>query len=318
MTLLKLICWDLIFITIVPKHKYCLLKVYGRLNKYAICLEKTMKYDVQDEIGTHFMEKVVEEVKAGNTFSFVMDNIDWEEKVHDMRSDNQKKTVHAVATSVVFDRVSSSHLEDDEPQQSLYDTNIVQLVELREEDIMEQQQMYKMIAANILCKHIPAFGFLKDLVDSIGSSSKYKAEMKEISMVVPFPVLLKDGKKYNEFVDVMDQMETWVHKIYVKAGIIEDCKSYDDNSPNDSSVIGEMPAASRPDQPLSHAHPTPDPHDPLAKARVPCYGDQLSRVRMAGAKDLRAGCHTARDRIDHIHPIKVADWHCKRSFLKVC
>jgi hypothetical protein len=63
----------------------------------------------------------------------------------------------------VFDRVSSSHLEDDEPQQSLYDTNIVQLVELREEDIMEQQQMYKMIAANILCKHIPAFGFLKDL-----------------------------------------------------------------------------------------------------------------------------------------------------------
>jgi hypothetical protein len=63
---------------------FIILKVYGRLNKYAICLEKTMKYDVQDEIGTHFMEKVVEEVKAGNTFSFVMDNIDWEEKVHDM------------------------------------------------------------------------------------------------------------------------------------------------------------------------------------------------------------------------------------------
>ena len=75
-----------------------------------------MKYDVQDEIGTHFMEKVVEEVKAGNTFSFVMDNIDWEEKVHDMRSDNQNKTVHAVAISVVFDRVSSTHLVDDEPQ----------------------------------------------------------------------------------------------------------------------------------------------------------------------------------------------------------
>ena len=79
-----------------------------------------------------------------------------------------------------------------------------------------------------------------------------------------------------------------------------------------------MRTASRPDQPLSHARPAPDPNDPLAKVRVPCYGDQLTRVRLAGAKDLRAGCHTANDRLDHIHPIKVAHWHCKRSFLKVC
>ena len=277
-----------------------------------------MKYDVQDEIGTHFLEKVVEEVKAGKTFSFVMDNIDWEEKVHEMRSVNENKTIHAVATSVVFDRVSSSHLEDDEPQQSLFDTNIVELVELGEDDLMEQRQMYKMITAKILCKHLPAFGFLKDLVGSIGLSSKYKAEIKVKSTVVPFPVLLKDEKKYDEIVDVMDQLETWVHKIYAKAGIIKDSKSYDDKSSDDPSVIRDLPAASRPDQPRSHAHPTPDPHDPLAKVRVPCYGDQLSRVRMAGAKDLRAGCHTARDRLDHIHPIKVADWHCKRSFLKVC
>ncbi len=109
---------------------------------------------------------VVEEVKAGKTFSFVMDNIDWEEKVHELRSDNQYKTIHAVATSVVFDRVSSSCLEDDEPQQSLFDTNIVELVELGEDDLMDQCQMYKMIAAKILCKHLPAFGFLKDLVGS--------------------------------------------------------------------------------------------------------------------------------------------------------
>ncbi len=109
-----------------------------------------------------------------------------------------------------------------------------------------------------------------------------------------------------------------VHKIYAKAGIIKDSKSYDDKRSDDPSVIRDLSAASRLDQPLSHAHRTPDPHDLLAKVRVPCYGDQLSRVCMAEAKDLRAGCHIARDRIDHIHPIKVADWHCKRSFLKVC
>ena len=51
--------------------------------------------------------------------------------------------------------------------------------------------------------------------------------------------------------------------------------------------------------------------------KVPCYGDQLSRVRMAGAKDLCAGCHLARQRLDHIYPFCIVDWHTKRSFLKV-
>ena len=58
------------------------------------------------------MDKVVEEVRAGKTFSFAIDNIDWDVKVHEMRSDNQNQSVHAVATSLVFDRVQSNHLSD--------------------------------------------------------------------------------------------------------------------------------------------------------------------------------------------------------------
>ena len=82
-----------------------------------------------------------------------------------MRSDNQNKSVHAVATSVVFNRIPSTNLDDEEPQQSLSDVDldIVQLVELREDDLLEQRQMYKMIAAKILYEHCPAFGFLKDM-----------------------------------------------------------------------------------------------------------------------------------------------------------
>ena len=57
---------------------------------------------------------------------------------------------------------------------------------------------------------------------------------------------------------------------------------------------------------------TPSPH-----VKVPVYGDQLTRIRLAGAKDLRGGCHAARDRTDHVYSVKCADWHCKRSFLKV-
>ena len=46
----------------------------------------------------------------------VLDNIDWDVRVHDMRSDNLNKSVHTVATSIVFNRVSSGHLPDDKPK----------------------------------------------------------------------------------------------------------------------------------------------------------------------------------------------------------
>ena len=72
---------------------------------------------------------------------------------------------------------------------------------------------------------------------------------------------------------------------------------------------------SRPDQPASHIPPVLAHDDPLPK--VPCYGNQLSRVRMAGCKDLRAGNATARERLDHVYPFRIADWHAKCSFLKV-
>ena len=57
--------------------------------------------------------------------------------------------------------------------------------------------------------------------------------------------------------------------------------------------------------------------DPLCGVKVPCIGDQLTRIRFAGAKDLRAGAHTNRDRLDHLYPFRIAAWHTKRSFLKV-
>ncbi len=38
---------------------------------------------------------------------------------------------------------------------------------------------------------------------------------------------------------------------------------------------------------------------------------------MAGSKDLHAGCHSAKQRLDHLYPFCIVDWHTKRSFLKV-
>jgi len=78
-----------------------------------------MKYTIEEEIGNHFLDCAVELLKQGKTFVFVLDNIDWEVKTHDMRSNKQNRSVHDVATSIVFDRVSSAHLPDDGPKTTL-------------------------------------------------------------------------------------------------------------------------------------------------------------------------------------------------------
>ena len=267
-----------------------------------------MKYTIQEEIGLHFLDQAVELVKQGKKFVLVLDNIDWDVKVHDIRSNKQNKSVHAVATSIVFDRVTFSHLPDNGQQKNLATCDLNELTSVGQGETRER---YKFFVGKILCEQFPAFDFLKDIVAE-HSPCQYQEEMKEKSVVVPLPVLMKDEKKYADVVDVLDQLEDWVREIYVKAGLCVPPDPVDATPP-----APPIAAPSRPDQPASHIPPVAQAEDPLANVKIPCYGDQLTRVRLAGAKDLRAGSHTPKDRLDHIYPFRIVDWHCKRSFLKV-
>ena len=269
-----------------------------------------MKYKIQDEVGTHFLDHAVELVKKGKTFVFVLDNIDWDVKVHDMRSDEQNRSVHAVATSMVFDRVTCDHLPDDGPKKNLAHCNLKDTLSLTDEEKRCTRERYKVLIGRIIIESLPAFDFLKTVVPG-HTPCQYQEEMSTKSVVVPLPVLMKDEKKYAELVDVLDQLEVWTHEICSKAGLCDPADP--DHVPPGPPVA----APSRPDQPSSHVPPVPEIDDPLANVKVPCFGDQLTRVRLAGARDLRAGCHTPQDRLDHLYPFRIVDWHSKRSFLKV-
>lgn len=50
-----------------------------------------MKYPILEDIGKHFIDHAAALVKTGHKFVYVLDNIDWEEKAHDMRQDIQNK-----------------------------------------------------------------------------------------------------------------------------------------------------------------------------------------------------------------------------------
>ena len=89
-----------------------------------------MKYTVQEEVRKHFFDHAVQLLKEGKTFVLVLNNIDWDVKVHDMRSDQQNRSVHAVATGMVFDRISSSNMPDNGLKKNLNDCNLMDLLTL--------------------------------------------------------------------------------------------------------------------------------------------------------------------------------------------
>lgn len=270
------------------------------------------KYVVLDDIGTHFLDHAIELVKSGRKFVFVVDNIDWMEKVHDMREVHQNKSVHAIATSMVFTRVSSDHLPDDGPQKDIKTCNFRELVTIKDEELKMIQNRYRIFVARILSQKLPEFQRLKSyLSKELPLHHENSATASCKSEVITMPVLMKDEKKYSDCVDVLDQLEEWTEHIYKASGM---CKDQPDQPPAFPPLV-QVPT--RPDQPRSHVPPEASDFDPLQGIKVPCFGDELTRVRFAGARDLRSGCHTAKQRLDHLYPYRIVGWHTKRSFLKV-
>ena len=280
-----------------------------RFQRYAICLEPNKKYSLLDEIGRHFLDHAIKLTKEGKKFSIVLDNIDWEVRAHDMREEHQNISEHAVASSLVFDRVPSNHLPDNGPQKDIKTVD-PGIFLLSDDELSEIAFRYCIYVGRIIVDVFPKLNFLADLLPK-HIPHQYSDEMKQKSEVVTMPVLMKDEKKYADCVDVMDTFEQWIQDIHTKAFSVSDASPY---PPNGRPAVY---APSRPDQPASHAPPVPDPVDPLCGIKIPCIGDQLTRVKFAGAKDLRAGAHTSKDRMDHLYPFRCAAWHTKRSFVKV-
>ena len=113
-------------------------------------------------------------------------------------------------------------------------------------------------------------------------------------------------------VDILCFYENTLEEIYDKAGLI-------DVPPNAAQAMprGSLAhAQSAPDQPGAHVR-RHDDSDHMEDVSVPFGGDQLTRVRFAGAKDLRKGCHTAKDRFEHCSPFVIELFHTKMSYMQV-
>ena len=95
--------------------------------------------------------------------------------------------------------------------------------------------------------------------------------------------------------NILRTHEKWIAEIYVQAGLLDEIPH------TDSPQVPEGPAA--PGQINAHREDTND--DPVREMKIPFAGDQLTRVRFAGAKDLLSGSHTASDFSEHCSPLNL-------------
>ena len=215
-----------------------------RLNKYKIFTSSSLKYTILKENGDNFLDRAMKLVKAGTKFVLVCDNIDWEEKVHDMRSDHQNKSVHAVATTLVFNRVPSDHLPDNGPQKVLKETDMSKVVGLTTDEIECRKGRYRTIIAQHLKEHFSGFKNINEYIP-LKTDCPYSDEMSQQSHVIAFPVLMKDEKKYSDCVDALDTFEDWVHTLYSIPESTAD--TADETSSSEDSFLPGSTLISRPD-----------------------------------------------------------------------
>ena len=274
-----------------------------------LCLSYTSRNNILRKIGGHFQDKVIEAVKCGRTLRTVGDNWNLRIQKRDMRKDSQNIHYDWFQFVFIMNRITLNHLSNvghvgnvRNPDLSVFLVNDDEMAILREN--------YKVLAARVIVEFMGKFKFLKAVLPE-HIPHPYQNQMAQKSVVIPMPLLQKDEKYYNDMVDILDQGEKWIREIYAKAGIVRL-----QNEQHIERLEDHTGQHAAPDQPNGHVVLN-DNQDPLDGISCSFGGDQLTRVRAAGAADLRADTNNPAERFDHLKPFICEKFHTKASFVQV-
>lgn len=278
--------------------------------KMGFCLSHTSKIKLLDIVGNYFADSVIDQVHLGNKLQGTGDNWDMKIRPHDMLSAHQNIDLHYFASNLIVELVPCDNLSKTSPQKnicllpnSIFLLSSAEATKLRED--------FKVLVTRHLVDNISQLSFLKSIVPQ-HIPHKYQQEMAKKSTIVPLPMQMKDEKKYEDVVDILDAYEQELEDIYVKACVVRKPNRPEPQKPA-HITSGE---SATPDQAGAHFNKD-DADDHMKGVSLPFGGDQMTRVRFAGAKDLRSGAHTAKQRFDHCSPFVSELFHTKMAYVQV-
>ena len=262
-----------------------------RLNKLGVALSHGRRDILIRLVGGHFMDKAVDVVKNHRTLRGTGDNWDIRILANHIRLDNSNDDLHLFATNLLENRIDFSSL-------SLNNIKFNSIRDIPSRNFtpnIEEWKTYisnsKVILGRILLQFFPEFKFLsKSMPKHIPHD--YTKEMSLKSNIISMPIIEANETKYKDVVHILKTYEKWITEIYQEAGSLDG---------NMNSVNSEEEVDSE-----------------FKGMKVLFGGDQLTRVRFSGAKDLLAGSHTPTDRLVHCYPFKCEMWHTKASCLQYC
>ena len=254
-----------------------------------------------------------------------------------MQSTHQNEDIHYFASNLIVERVPCQNLSTTSPRKDIRTLPNSAFL-LKNDEECKLRQDFKVLVGRVLVSSIPSLAFLKSVIPRTYQSYIRRRDVQK-TVIVPLPMQLKDEKKYSDIVDIPDYYEDELENIYIKAGVVEKPADISTVAADVSTVaadvstvpadVSTVPAdvstvqpisiegqSLLPDQPGAHFTKV-DENDHMKVISVPFGGDQLTCVGFAGAKDLRAGSHTAKERLEHCSPFVSELFHTKMSYLQV-
>lgn len=269
-----------------------------------ICLSHSSKDILLQLIGGHFSDQAVVKLKEGKVLRGTGDNWDLRILKGQMRKENCNLDLHLFASNLIENRVSFTHLPNDVPKGDISSLSRSKF-SLSHIEWAKYRESSKVLVGRIIVEFFPKFNFFKKILpDHI--PHVYSQEMKEKSTIISLPIIDANEASYSDCVKILRQYESWIAELYHKAGILDELPEADNPPvPNGPAQAGQ-----------TYAHTNFTENDPMKDMKIMFGGDQLTRVRFAGAKDLLKGTHTPTDRLEHCSPFKIGMWHAKASLLQ--
>lgn len=237
--------------------------------------------NIMDMIGGHFADGLIDNIRAKKKCFVNGDNLNIKTSVKDMRMDHHNKMHNWFMTMVVFERVDFSNLDNSAPLGNLATfANANYLLSEAEVESLKGNLKVIVCRAFLSVIKLPMFKFLERNCPA-HIQHPFSHEMSQQSEIFPQPIHFKDEKKLADMVDILCDIENRLEEVFAEV--------------SGGEARDGVPA----------------------DFECPFSGDQLTRVRATSARNLRAGCHTKKDRLEHTKPDVIELWHLKQSFLMV-